>query len=573
MQCNSVAIMKKPRIHLEIQHHRSNPIGLLRTTFRDPVDGKIKHTQHGRITGAPLDTLLNVQAALKGEVIRIDDPAAFKVIDSRELGASAALLDLAKAIGLPTAIYSRPSEPWVQDILAMIVGRITHQGSKLALSHTWEVSALWELCGVTGPVDVDVHCYEAMDRLLERQPAIQKHLAAKHLKDGCIVLYDITSSYLEGEYEESELVQFGHNRDGKRGHEKIVIGLLTDANGCPVAIEVFPGNTQDATTVETKIKELKQKYGVKNIVLVGDRGMITKSNEEKMKDLPEAEGVKIISALTHRQIVEMLAKQDLQPEVFDSKNIVEIIDSKDPARRYCLCRNPHVAERSAATRQDLIKKTEEQLTQIANRKTKGAAAKLGAQVGKVLAKTKMGKFITWAVKDGRLEWSVKVDAVAAEAALDGCYVIKATVPTTDMNKESVVARYKSLQQVEQAFRNMKTVKLELRPIYHRKDDRIKAHAFLCMLAYYLLWHMTERLEPFFSEQEEGIKQGRLELKDRRWTVASVLEALKTRRRNVITCQGQQFTQDMEPNETQARILALLRTAPPTPTEMSGEKAA
>jgi transposase len=561
--------MKKPRIHLEIQNHRSSPIGVLRTTFRDPVSGKISHTQHGRITGVPLQTLLNVQAALKDEVIRCDDPDAFKVVKSRELGASAALLELAKDIGLSTCLYSRPQEQWVQDALAMIVGRITYQGSKLALSQTANISALWELCGVQGKVDVDEHCYEVMDRLLERQAGIQKHLAAKHLSDGCIVLYDITSSYLEGEYEESEIVQFGYNRDGKRGHEQIVIGLLTDAKGCPFAMEVFPGNTQDASTVTAKIKELRNTYGFKEIVFVGDRGMITKSNEAKLAELPEAEEFKIISALTHRQIVALLAKNELEPSVFDDRNIVEIIDTEDHNRRYCLCRNPHVAEKSGATRRSLLERTKQGLTRIAERKTKGEAAKLGAQVGKLLAKTKMGKFINWAVNEGRLEWSVKEEEVTAEAAMDGCYVIKATVPTEDMDKETVVSTYKSLQQVERAFRSMKTVKIELRPIYHRKDERIKAHAFLCMLAYYLLWHMKARLEPLFAKQEEEIISGQRQRKDRTWTIDNVLENLKMRRRNLITCQGQEFSKDMEPDAVQAEILRLLKTPPP-PTVVKGD---
>lgn len=560
-----VAIKPKPPIHLEIQRHRTNPVGLLRSTYRDPADGKIKHTQHGRLTGAPLATLLNVQAALRDEVIRTDDPMAFKVVSSKEFGASAALLELARDIGLPAAIYSRPHEPWVQDIMAMIVGRIVWQGSKLFLTHTASYSALWELCGVSGAVDVDEHCYAALDRLLERQSAIQKNLAKRHLSDGCLMLYDITSSYLEGEYAHSDLVQFGYNRDGKRGHEQIVIGLLTDSRGCPVAVEVFPGNTQDAATVEAKIKEIRTQYGVKDIVFVGDRGMITKSNEAKLAALPEAEGIKIISALTHRQIVNLLEKNNLQPDLFDDKNIIEITDPDQPGHRCCLCRNPHSAAREAATRTALIERTRRELDRIAGRKTRGTTEEISAQVGRLLAKTKMGKFILWKVNDGRLEWSLQEEAVAAEAALDGCYVIKTTVDAAAMSKETVVARYKSLSQVEKAFRNLKTVALEMRPIYHKTDDRIRAHVFLCLLAYYLLWHFLERLEPLFAQQEAAIEAPGGQPKERRWTLQSVLESLKAQRRNEMSFKGAGFTADMAPNADQERLLNLLRT-PPAPAQ-------
>jgi len=213
------------------------------------------HTTHGRLTGLALDDLLMIQAALRGEVMLKTDPGALRITNSLEYGASAALLRLAKDIGLDKALYSRPHEPWVQDCLAMIVGRIVYQGSKLALSQSTAYSALWSLCGSEGPVDVNEHCYASMDRLLERQHAIEKHLAAKHLTNGTLVLYDITSSYFEGEYEASEIVMFGHDRDHKDGHEQIVIGLITTAEGCPVCVEVFPGNTQDASTVIEKVRE------------------------------------------------------------------------------------------------------------------------------------------------------------------------------------------------------------------------------------------------------------------------------------------------------------------------------
>jgi len=548
-------------VHLEIQRHRANPVGVLRSTFRDPVSGKMRHQQHGRIANVPLATLLNVQAALRGEVVRRDSPEAFKILRSREFGGSAALLALAKDIGLDTALYSKPAEPWVRDVLAMIVGRILYQGSKLALTQQWNLSSLWDLCGTVGPVDVDKHCYEPMDRLLERQQAIQKSLAKKHLSNGCLVLYDITSTYFEGEYAESELVQFGYNRDGKRGHEQVVIGLLTSAEGCPVAVEVFPGNTQDAATVEGKIKELRTQYGVSELVFVGDRGMVTASNEKKLAALPENAGLKIISALTHRQMVDLLAKTKHEPELFDDRNIVEISDPDEPGRRYCLCRNPHSAERETTTRNELIERTRKALDQLVARKKPAKAEALGAQVGKLLSQTKMGKYITWAVQAGRLEWSLNAAAVAAAQALDGCYVIKTTVSAEAMDKNEVVARYKSLSQVEQAFRNMKSVSLEMRPVHHKKDDRIRAHVLLCMLAYHLQWHLVNRLKPLFEHQDTKLEHG-MEPKERTWTLQSVLDTLKSVRANDVSVGEVEFKQISEPSQEALKVLELLRVKLP-----------
>ena len=324
-----------------------------------------------------------------------------------------------------------------------------------------------------------------------------------------------------------------------------------------MAVEVFPGNTQDAATVEAKVKELRALYGVKEVVLVGDRGMITASNEEKLALLPQAEGLKIISALTHRQIVGLLERNGLQPELFDDRHIVEIADPAEPGRRCCLCRNPATAARETRTRDELLARTTNELERIAGHKRRARAELVGAQVGKVLEHTKMGKFFTWKVEGGRLEWSLDQEAVAAAQALDGCYVIKTTVGAAAMDKEEVVARYKSLSQVEQAFRNLKTVCLEIRPVHHKKDDRIRAHVFLCMLAYYLLWHFLERLEPLFGQQRDDLAAGRIRPKQRALTLEGVLESLKALRRNRVRVAGAQFDQVSEPTAQQRRVLDLL----------------
>ena len=597
--------MTKPRIHLEIQRPNSaKPLGLWRTTFRDPVTKKICHKTMGSITGLSLPELRRIQArarldggpavlpaaALGGpSVIGADadstlasgqhsadsadsagscifSPDQLKITHSRELGASQALFDLAKDIGLDKILYSR-NEPWVRCALAMIIGRIVYQGSKLSLAHCGEFSALWEVCGVEGPINVNTHCYEAMDRLLERQTAMQKQLVSKHMQDGCLVLYDITSSYLEGEYSSSDVVGFGYNRDGKRGHQQIVIGLITNAEGCPVLVEMFPGNTQDASTVEGKIKELRETYGLKEIIFVGDRGMVTQSNEEKLKALPEGEGIRIISALTHCEIVEMLERTGNTPELFDDKNIIEITEPDEQGRRYCLCRNPFNAERFTKKRKELLARTEKELHRVAatalkSQGTKAPASEglIGARVNKVLEQTKMGKYVEWKVASpGMLEWKFDEEQIKADQALDGCYVIKTTVSKDAMTKEQVVKSYKGLSVVEQAWRNMKTVRLELRPIRHRTDERIEAHVFLCMLAYYLQWHMVQRLEPLLGEQREAIATKEIAREDRKWTLSHILEVLKAIRLEELSYEGIRYTKKTEPTENQARLLGQLRT--------------
>jgi len=532
------------RVHLEIQKHRASFYGVLRSSFRQA--GKVKHSNHGRITGLALEKLQLIQAAFRGEVVPKDSPDAFQILCAKEYGASHALLALAKELGLPQMMYSR-NEPWVNDCLAMIVGRILYAGSKLSLSHQWKSTVLWELCGVTGPVDVEAHCYESMDRLLERQPAIQKALAARHLRDGCLVLYDITSSYFEGAYEDSDIVLFGYNRDGKRGHEQICLGLLCNEEGCPVGVEVFPGNTQDATTVVEKIEDLRTCYGLKRVIFVGDRGMVTQAN---IQALGTVEGLHLISALTHRQIVTLLEREVIKAELFDEHQVVEVIDPDKPQRRYELCRNPLSAQREGLTRQRLLDLTQEGLNKIAGSPRKSSDEKIGARVGRVLQQFKMAKFVVWEVQQGKLQWRWDQAKIDQEKLLDGCYIVASDVPPERMDGRQVVASYKSLSLVEGAFRNLKTVSLEMRPVFHKKDDRICSHVFVCMLAYYLQWHVQQRLRPLLAKDGKG--------KDRQWTFSTVMERLKAIRRQRVKVAGVEFDQVGEPQEDQKEILDLLK---------------
>jgi transposase len=539
-------------LHLEIQTSRKSPVGLLRTTFREK--GKMKHTQHGRVTGCTLDQLKALQLAFREQVVPVGTPQAFQILQSREYGASYAILTLAKQLGLPQLLYSRP-EPWVNNLLAMIVGRLVYAGSKLSLCNHYPNTCLWELNGVTEKPNVDEHCYRAMDKLLQRQSAIQKKLARKHLQSGHLVLYDITSVYFEGEYQASELVKFGYNRDRKKGFEQIVVGLICNGQGCPVGVEVYAGNTKDETTVIDKIQQIKTDYGIDEIIFVGDRGMVTQSNIEALKN---DDDLKTISALTHGGMMKLLEDKVIQIDLFDERAIHEVVDPNKPGRRYCLCRNPVTAERETQTRKRLLELTETQLQSIANYKQKTTVEKLGARVGKILAKYKMGKFIHWSINPDPahsisrhhcLRWSIDTEKVAHERRFDGCYIISTDVEKARMNSLEVVNAYKSLTFVERAFRNLKTVQLEIRPVYHKNDDRIRCHVFLCMLAYYLQWHMEQRLAPLFKADGKN--------SERRWTFRGVIDCLTQITRNKVRAQGVEFYQNSTPSSEQQQILDLM----------------
>lgn len=535
---------KYHKLHLEIRQQSGKYSGLIRTSFR--INGKVTHTNHGLLTGMTLEALKVVQAALRGDAVMKTSPEAIVTTASKEFGASFTLLALAKGLGLDKIIYSRPHEQWVKDVLAMIVGRVVYAGSKLHLSSLYKDTALWELSGSEGSVDVDTHCYEPMDRLLTRQAAIQKALATKHLTKGHLVLYDITSSYFEGEYAESDIVAFGYNRDGKKGHEQMVIGLICNEEGCPIGVEVFPGNTQDAQTVPKKIEEIQKTYGISEVIFVGDRGMVTSANYEKVKGIP---GLFTISALTHPQIVSLLERKVIQPELFDEKEIVEVIDPDNLSLRYCLCKNERTAARETRTREALLKRTTHALDKIVQAKRKSTPERIAARIGTILQKTHMGKLIDWEIKEGRLSYMIKDEKKTLEELLDGCYIIKSDTPPDRMSTQELVASYKKLTLVETAFRNLKTVQLEIRPVYHKKDHRIRCHVFICMLAYYLQWHMTKRLKPLFDADKKG--------KHRQWSFERVIERLKSIRRQVVSTAGVPWKTVTEPDEDQKKMLRLL----------------
>lgn len=516
---------------------------LIRESYRDGK--KVKHRTIANISRLPNNFIQNIEALFAQPAAclhKIDD---FKIQNSREYGASNAFATLARELELDKIIYSR-KEQWQQDVLAMIIGRLVYQGSKLHLTQLHNDSALWEIFGYKEQrcPSVEKHCYAVLDKLLGRQNAIQKELAKRHLDNGCMILYDITSSYLEGEYEQSEIVDFGYSRDNKRKHEQIVIGLLTNGVGCPIAVEVFRGNTSDQTTVLSQAKKLANDYCVKDVIFIGDRGMLTAKRIEEVSKL----GYKTLTALNHAQIKELWERGIIAPDKFTAEDVIEVADTDDSSIRYFLCKNPAKEQENKATRNILIQKTKEALEKISAAKSKKNKHQKSAQVGKVLAQYKVGKFFKWSFDNNQLSFQIDNEKIAVDELFDGCYVIRTD---SALDKKKAVASYKSLAQIERAFRNMKTMSLEIRPIYHQLDDRIRAHVFLCMLAYYVEWHALQRLKPLFAADGKGAQK--------RFSFARVIERLKSIRiqncsLNGIEVNGVITTPDTE----QQKILTLLK---------------
>jgi hypothetical protein len=432
--------------------------------------------------------------------------------------------------------------------MAMIVGRILYQGSKLSLVNLHKDTVLWELCGHAQGErpDVDNSCYLPMDRLLARKPAIEKQLAARHLQDGCLVLYDITSTWFEGEYQASELVAFGRPARNKPGCEAIAIGLLTNKDGCPVAVEVFRGNTADQSTVWAQAKRLAESFGIKTVIFAGDRGMLTPKRVAEVTAL----GFHTLTALTHPQIMTLLERKVLQTGLFDERQLIELHDPDKPTERYVLCKNAETQQEETATRNALVAKTIQGLTRLANSRKKRKNQELSANVGEVLSRYRVAKFFTWQVTRGKLDFALNQQLVAQEEALDGCYIIRTEAPAAILTKDQAVQDYKQLAAVERGFRNLKTVALEIRPVYHHLDDRIRAHVFICMLAYYVQWHTLQLLKPLFAKDGKG--------GNRRWSFEAVLARLKSLRQEVCLIGGVPLRMvRTRPDEEQRHIIELL----------------
>ncbi|MCL1913965.1 MAG: IS1634 family transposase [Eubacteriaceae bacterium] len=387
---------------------------------------------------------------------------------------------------------------------------------------------------------METRCYWPIDKLLASQGKIQKALAGKRLGDGCLVLYDITSSCMEGEFEGSGRVEYGYNRDKKRRKKQVAVSLLCGKGGCPVAVDVFPGNTKDETAVVGKIDGLQKKYGIKQVVFVGGRGMVTAAQYEKTSH----ETVKVVSAPTHAKIKELCGKGVVLLGFFDEQPIVEAVEG---GMRCCLCKKPEMAGKEGRARQALLDKTKEALDKAVNSTRKCKNSK-EAQAGRVLDKHKMAKFVVFSGSGDNLAWSFDEKKIEAETVLDGCYAIYTDVDEASMPAVEAVESYKGLASVEKAFRRMKTAWL-VRPFNYKTDPRIERHVFICTLACCLMWHMDQRLQPLYAQDGVGGK--------RKYTFGYVIVSLKAIRENVVSIEGVQVPVIIEPNEEQEFIKFLL----------------
>jgi len=483
-----------------VPNRNSPPAILLRESYRE--GGKVRKRTLCNLSDWPTAYIEGLRGVLKGGTVIPAERDAFTVIRSLPHGHVAAALGTARKIGLDRILG--PGSDRCRDlILALVVGRIVDPASKLAaaraLSPATAASSLGELLGL-GDVDED-ELYHALDWLLARQPAIEATLARRHLTNGTLVLYDVSSSYMEGRC--CPLARRGYSRDGKKGTLQIVYGLLCAPDGCPVAIEVFEGNTADPMTLATQIEKLKQRFHLDHVVLVGDRGMITQARITE--DIKSA-GLDWISSLRAPVIKQLVEAGALQLSLFDQRDMASITAPEFPGERLVVCRNPDLAAERTRKREDLLAATERDLAIRAavarKRDPLRGTTNIALAVGKVINKHKMAKHFDLDITDAAFSFARKTAEIAAEAATDGVYVIRTSLPKEAFDDAATVRSYKSLAFVERAFRCIKTVDLHVRPVYHRLADRVRAHVFLCMLAYYLEWHMRQRLAPMLFDDTD-----------------------------------------------------------------------
>ena len=466
---------------------------LVRQTYRE--GGKVKHRTLANLSKLPTAAVDAVRAILRGEQV---GPLAdsFEILRSRPHGNVLAVLGELRKLDLDKLIAARPRRER-ELVVAMIASRLLEPGSKLATVRSWQHSTLASELGVEDADEDEL--YAAMDWLLTAQPKIEAKLAERHLSEGGLVLYDLTSVYLEGS--KCELAKRGYSRDGKRGLPQVEFGLLTDREGCPVAVEVFEGNMADPNTVAAQVDKLKHRFGIAEVVMVGDRGMLTSARIEALK---EVGGVGCISALRSVQIEALVNSGDIQLSLFDQRNLVEIVSPRFPGERLVVCKNPALAQERARKREELLLATEQELDKVV---AAGKAGRLkskegtGLRVGKIVGRYKVGKHFKLDISDQGFSYQRDLEVIKAEAALDGIYVIRSGVAKEKLSSEEVVRSYKLLAGAERAFKTMKSVDLQVRPVHHRLSDRVRAHILICMLAYYVRWHLDRAWAPLLFKDE------------------------------------------------------------------------
>jgi transposase len=484
-----------------VPNRNSPPAILLREAYRE--NGKVKKRTLANISCLPSEVIEGLKVLLKGGVAVPSAEEVFTVERSLPHGHVAAVLGSALACGADSWFGDAPS-PLRKTLLAMVVARIVSPGSKLAthrmLSDDTAAHSLGRVLGL-GSIDPG-DLYRALDWLHAAQPAIERRLARKHLVGGTLVLYDLTSTWLTGRC--CPLAARGHSRDGKRDDPQIVFGLICSASGCPVAVEVFAGNTADPSTVAAQVAKLKARFGIQQIAWVGDRGMITSA---RIETVLKPNGMDWISSLRAPQIA-LLAQEHgpFQPSLFDERNLLELDSEHFPGERLIVCRNPLLAEERARKRTELLAATEAELTTIATAVARKRNPLRGTQaislrVGRCVDHYHMAKHFELAITDTSFSWQRRQEGIDSETALDGLYVIRTSLDKKQLDANAAVAAYKSLSQVERAFRSIKTVDLQVRPVFHYSASRVRAHVFLCMLAYYVEWHMRSCLKPMLFDDE------------------------------------------------------------------------
>ncbi|OUL33833.1 IS1634 family transposase, partial [Nostoc sp. 106C] len=478
------------------------PAVLLRESYRE--GDKVRKRTLANLSKLPDHAIDGLQLLLKGGTAIESLPEAFKIIRSRPHGHVAAVLGSLKNTGLHKLINQENTRER-RLVLAMIVARIIERRSKLATSRGMSdetcSSSLGEMLGLEG-VDED-ELYLTMDWLLQKQGTIENNLAALHLEEGTLVLYDVSSSYFEGKA--CPIAKYGYNRDGKKGKLQIVFGLLCNKEGCPISVEVFEGNTSDPTTFTQQIEKVRARFGIQQVIWVGDRGII--SSTRIKSSFKKEHQVDWISALRSSQIRSLIEQDCIQLSLFDEKNIAEISSPDYLGERLIACRNPMLAADRAKTREELLQATEKELSKISASTTRQkrplrGESNIALKVGQVLNRYQVGKHFKIDIKADSFSFERDIQKIASAAALDGLYIIRTFVEAKILSAEDTVKAYKSLSQVEQAFRSFKTVDLKVRPIYHYTAQRVKAHVFLCMLAYYVEWHMRSRLAPILFDEDD-----------------------------------------------------------------------
>jgi hypothetical protein len=570
-----------------VPNRSSPPAYLLREGYRD--NGKVKTRTLANLSHWPLAKIERLRRVLRDEALSVPEQE-MTMLRSLPHGHVAAALGSARKAGLDRLLAGQQAPPhMVALVLAMIIARVIDPASKLATARQLDAAtatcSLGALLGLTTVSEQDL--YGALDWLLSRQPHIEQRLARKHLSQGTLVLYDVTSTYFEGRT--CPLARRGYSRDGKRDKLQILFGLLCAKDGCPIAVEVFEGNVADPATLASQVEKLKQRFHLTHVVVVGDRGMVT---EARIDTLLKPAGLDWITALRAPTMQKLLQQGALQLSLFDERDLAEITSPEYPNERLVVCRNPLLAAERARKRQELLAATEAQLAKIAQavarkRTPLRGADQIGLAVGAVFNRYRVAKHFALTITDDHFAFTRNMDAIEAESQLDGVYAIRTNLTAAELAASEVVRAYKDLSQAERAFRSLKTVDLEVRPIHHRLPDRVRAHVLLCMLAYYLEWHMRQALGPVLFDdhqrQQAAAARASIVAPARRSTEAhrkaaskctedgvpvhsfqSLLSELATFTRNtmaVANAQDDTFLLYPQPTALQARAFELLGVSP------------